>query len=154
MTITIKMLTPEYLDDVMAIAKALPAWFDADARIRAMPVDIRYQDGFVADIGGEIVGFISFYISEGRVNIGWLGVRPAYHRQGIGAELVKAAGSYCQLKGIQELSVMTLGESVDYEPYETTRAFYHKMGFRVYLRAQTDNPGCPEEIRLKKIIET
>ena len=50
------------------------------------------------------------------------------------------------------IATVTLGESVDYPPYEATRAFYKKHGFAVYQRNQTDNPNCPEELKLKKVI--
>ena len=48
---------------------------------------------------------------------------------------------------------MKLGDSVEYQPYEETRRFYWKCGFSVYKRAQTDNPGCPEEIWISKPIK-
>ena len=51
---------------------------------------------------------------------------------------------------IEEITTDTLGDSVDYAPYEGTRAFYFKHGFQIYQRAQTDNPGCPEEIKIRK----
>ncbi len=99
------------------------------------------------------MGFITLYVAEGRVNIGWLGVHPDYHRRGIGGRLLQAAEDYCRDIGILELATYTLGDSVDYRPYELTRSFYFKYGFRVYQRSQTDNPSCPEEMKLKKLIQ-
>lgn len=46
--------------------------------------------------------------------------------------------------------VETLGESVDYEPYDRTRAFYRAAGFRDFKSVMTDNPGMPESLTLKK----
>ena len=54
---------------------------------------------------------------------------------------------------IETLKVYTLGDSVDYEPYETTRQFYYGCGFEEFRRIVTDNPSCPEELHLKKTIE-
>jgi hypothetical protein len=42
---------------------------------------------------------------------------------------------------------------VAYEPYDSTRAFYDSLGFEIYQRSQTDNPSCPEEIKLKKAVD-
>jgi GNAT superfamily N-acetyltransferase len=152
MTSKIIPMAEEHLEQVIQIIEALPEWFDVDARTRAIPIDLLYQQVFVADDGGRIVGFITLYIAEGRVNIGWLGVHPDDQRKGIGGNLIKAAEDFCHQKGIDELAVYTLGDSVDYEPYESTRDFYLKHGFAIYQRSQTDNPGCPEEIKLKKYV--
>jgi len=54
--------------------------------------------------------------------------------------------------GLAEIATYTLGDGVDHEPYEATRRFYCSRGFRVYQRGKTDNPGCPEEIKIKESI--
>jgi len=152
MTSKIIPMAEEHLEQVLQIIEALPDWFDIDARTRAIPIDLQFQEVFVAQDGGQIVGFVTLYIAEGRVNIGWMGVHPDHHRMGIGGQLIKAAEDFCRQMGIDELAVYTLGDSVDYEPYESTRAFYLKHSFSIYQRSQTDNPGCPEEIKLKKYV--
>lgn len=146
----IKRLEPTHIGQVVYIADLLPEWFDYDARTRAIPIDLQFQEVFVAEEDGSAVGFISLFVAEGRVNIGWMGVHPEHHRQGVGGLLIQAAEDYCRLVGIGELATYTLGDSVDYPPYDSTRAFYLKHGFTIYQRSQTDNPGCPEEIKLKK----
>lgn len=153
----IRRFTPGDHEQVVRIAELLPEWFDDDARDRAIPIDLKYQEVFVcegfdssADRTPLILGFIALFIAEGRVNIGWMGVHPDYHRQGIGGNLIQAAEDYCQSIGVDELATYTLGDRVEYPPYESTRAFYQKHGFTIYQRSQTDNPGCPEEIKLKK----
>lgn len=148
--IVIRPLKRKDIEAVILVAQALPEWFDADARNRAIPIDLRFQDGFVAEEDGQILGFITLYIAEGRVNIGWMGVLPDRQGQGIGRRLIGSAEDYCRERGISELGTYTLGDSVDYEPYEATRAFYFAEGFTIYQRSQTDNPGCPEEIKIKK----
>lgn len=138
--------------EILEIAESLPDWFDEDARRRAIPVDLQHQNGFVALTEGIIVGFITLFICEGRLNIGWLGVRPDYHRDGIGSQLLVCAEEFGKQNGLGEIVTYTLGDGVDYEPYELTRNFYFKRGFKVYQRNKTDNPGCPEEIKIKKQI--
>ena len=138
--------------DILAVAEALPEWFDSDARGRAMPADLRHQDGFVALSDGQIVGFITTFVAEGRLNIGWLGVRPDCQKKGLGSQLLGRAEELARQKGLTELATYTLGDSVDYTPYEATRRFYFGQGFTIYQRNRTDNPGCPEEIKIKKEI--
>jgi len=149
----IKELAPKYVKGAAEVAESLPAWFDADSRQRAIPTDLWYQDRFVALNGKQVIGFITLFIAEGRVNIGCMGVHPDYHHQGVGSALIGAAEDYCKQKGIEELATYTLGESVAYEPYDSTRAFYYSLGFVIYQRSQTDNPSCPEEIKLKKAVD-
>lgn len=151
----IRSFTPKDLEQIVRIAELLPEWFDEDARTRAIPIDLKFQEVFVCEGYGNspdqtLLGFIALFIAEGRVNIGWMGVHPDYHRQGIGGMLIRAAEDYCRSIDVDELATYTLGDGVEYPPYESTRAFYKKHGFTIYQRAQTDNPGCPEEIKLKK----
>jgi GNAT superfamily N-acetyltransferase len=151
------MITTRPMEDrdhpgVLAVAEALPEWFDRDARGRAIPADIRHQDGFVALSHGTIIGFVTLFVAEGRLNIGWLGVEPKSQRAGVGSRLLADAEEYGRRCSLTELATYTLGDGVDYQPYEATRAFYFRRGFTVYQRSTTDNPGCPEEIRIKKPI--
>ncbi|MFX1537217.1 MAG: GNAT family N-acetyltransferase [Promethearchaeota archaeon] len=137
---------------IVNVAEALPEWFDEDARGRAMPIDLRHQQGFVALSGRQVVGFVTLFFAEGRVNIGWLGVHPEHQRKGIGAMLLRCAEEVGLQHGITEISAYTLGSGVDYEPYERTRRFYFSQGFEIYQTSKTDNPGCSEEIKIKKEI--
>lgn len=137
---------------IVNVAQALPDWFDEDARTRSIPIDLRHQQGFVALSDGQIVGFVTLFINEGRVNIGWLGVHPEHHRKGIGTMLIRSAEEFGWRYNITELSTHTLGGGVDYEPYERTRRFYFNQGFKIYQTSKTDNLGCPEEIKIKKKI--
>jgi GNAT superfamily N-acetyltransferase len=137
---------------VDAIVVGLPEWFDERARTVSIPIDIRHQRGFVAERQGKVVGFITLYVAEGRLNIGWLGVQHNLHRQGIGRLLLAKAMDMARELGVREVATYTLGDGVDYEPYERTRQFYFANGFQIYQRSQTDNEGCPEEIKLAKHI--
>jgi len=136
----------------VAVVKTLTGWFTEDAQQRAVPADLKYQRGFLAELDRRVVGFITLFVAEGRLNIGWLAVHRDYHRRGIGGKLVARAEKLAVEMGLTEIATYTLGDSVDFEPYEQTRAFYFKLGFRVYQRNKTDNPECPEEIRIKKTV--
>ena len=138
--------------DILAVAESLLDWFDTDARSRAIPSDVRNQHGFVALSEGKIVGFITLFFAEGRLNIGWLGVSPDCQKNGIGSQLLGCAEEFGRQRGLTEIATYTLGDSVVYKPYEATRQFYFSRGFTIYQRSATDNPGCPEEIKIKKHI--
>ena len=146
----IREIKPDDYPAVIEIGEALPEWFDERARRKSIPIDVRHQDGYIAIEDGLAVGFITLYVSDGRLNIGWLGVRKECQRKGIGHALLRQAEARARGLGISEIATYTLGDRVDYEPYEPTRRFYFRNGFRVYQRSQTDNPGCPEEIRIAK----
>ena len=146
----IQPLDEKHLSGILAVAEDLPEWFDETARTESIPVDIRYQEGFVAVSAQRVVGFVTLYVAEGRLHIGWLGVAREFHRQGIGTRLLAAAEMKARELKIDELATYTLGDSVDYEPYDLTRNFYSKRGFSVYKRSKTDNSGCPEEIWISK----
>ena len=134
--------------EICDILFSLLEWFDENAR-KAIPVDLQYQKGFVAVEDGKVVGFVTYYVAEGAVVIGWMGVRKEFHRKGIGSRLLARLVERTREMGIGRIATYTLGDSVKYAPYERTRQFYFKHGFRVYQRSKTDNPSCPEEIRLK-----
>ena len=146
-------IRPTHANDcpaILDVVESLPEWFDEDARLRAIPTDIKHNDGFVAVSRGDIAGFITLNVADGRLHIGWLGVRRDCRRQGIGSRLLLAAEGTARAMGVTELATVTLGEGVDCPPYEGTRAFYRKHGFVVFQRNKTDNPNCPEEIKLLK----
>ena len=151
--IQIQPLEEEHYAGILTITEGLPEWFDETARSKSIPTDIRHQEGFVAVSEQRVVGFVTLYVVEGRLHIGWLGVDKAFQRQGIGSRLIVAAEMRARDLGIDELATYTLGDSVEYQPYEETRRFYWKCGFSVYKRAQTDNPGCPEEIWISKPVK-
>lgn len=149
-SIRIESLEPNHHEGILSIVENLPEWFDETARTRSVPADIQHQPGFVAIREQRVVGFVTLYVAEGRMHIGWLAIDKQLQRQGLGSRLLEAAESKARELGIDELATYTLGESVEYQPYEATRNFYWKHGFKVYKRSRTDNPGCPEEIWISK----
>ena len=70
---------------ILAVVETLTAWFDSDARDRAIPADLWHQYGIVAVSEGKIVGFITLFFAEGRLNIdGWVSGR-IIRKGGLGA---------------------------------------------------------------------
>lgn len=143
--IVIRRYDEQDVKKIVDIAEVLPEWF-TDNGIKKMQIDLHYHHGFVALKGPEVVGFLSFFVTEGVGHIGWLGISPELHRHGIGRELVEQLASELKGDGITEIHVSTLGDSVDYWPYEGTRAFYSAMGFEDFRRIEQDDAECPEKL--------
>ena len=148
-SIEIRELTSVDHRPVGEIADSLSEWFTARAREK-IPVDLRFQPGLVAVLSGEVVGFVTFFVSEAVGHIGWLGVLPQHHRKGIGRMLVDRTIERLTQAGVEQLRVDTLSDAVDYEPYERTRRFYRALGFRELYRRKQDNPECPELLVLER----
>ena len=137
--------------EIIEIAKSLPEWFTKGG-VGHIAVDIPFQRGFVSLFGGTVSGFISFFVYETIAHIGWMGIRPEFHRQGTGRRLVEELTSYLKKSGVNEIRVNTLGDSVEYEPYKRTRAFYRGIGFKDFKVIKQDNPECEELLTMSKKI--
>jgi GNAT superfamily N-acetyltransferase len=131
---------------------SLPEWFVPEA-VEHLRIDIHYHRGFVAlNEKEQIIGFVTYFVYEGVGVIGWIGVNRDHHNQGIGTQLLQNVERAVSADGVRVMQVFTLSDSVEYAPYEATRAFYYRNGFTDYRRIPTDNPGCPEELYLRKNI--
>jgi ribosomal protein S18 acetylase RimI-like enzyme len=90
------------------------------------------------------VGLIALrYHFQTTAEIWWMGVKPEFHRRGIGALLFDAAGSRAEEKGCRTLAVLTLSPRSPYEPYARTRAFYERQGFRLLIEENECDPQNP-----------
>lgn len=141
-------------DAVTELMSSLPEWFTPEA-VEHFRIDLRYHRGFVAvaDRDQALAGFVTYFVYDGVGIISWIGVARESHHQGIGTRLLHAVEEALRADEIHIMQVYTLGDSVDYEPYEATRAFYYGNGFTEYRRILTDNPGCPEELYLRKPLD-
>ena len=143
-------MTPDDFAAVVGLARALPAWFNDDG-IAQIAEAVHHEKGAVAEAGGAVVGFVTWYTHDDGVGeIGWIAVSAGRHRGGIGRRLLEVAEDDLRDSGVTEVLVETLGESVEYEPYERTRAFYRALGFRDFKQVMMGNPGVPESLTLKK----
>ena len=146
----LRPMTSDDFPAVFALARALPEWFNDDG-IAQITEEVPHQKGAVAVVGGDVVGFITWCTDDAGVGeIAWIAVSANHHRRGIGGRLLRFAEDDLRDSGVAEVLVETLGDSVDYEPYERTRAFYRAAGFRDFKRVMTDNPGMPESLTLQK----
>lgn len=122
----------------------LPDWFGIPEYNARYIAGVAAFNSFTArDVGGAIIGMLSLrFPFPGNADIYWLGITPAYHRQGIGRALVAAATERAIDHGCATMTVETLGPSREDENYARTRAFYAGVGFSPLfeLNAGTSNP--------------
>jgi ribosomal protein S18 acetylase RimI-like enzyme len=109
----------------------LPEWFGIEAARRRYIEALPTYESYAAESEGEVVGFISLchhfpHASEIEV----IAVDKKQHRRGAGRALVERAQAALRSRGVEYLSVKTLGPSHPDEGYAATRAFYEALGFR------------------------
>lgn len=145
-TLTIRPATAADAEGMLAVARALPQWFN-EPGLRQMAVDFSQQAGAVAADRDQVVGFVTwapFPEAAGAMEITWLGVAPQCKGQDAGRRLCAAAEAGARAAGCHALVVTTLADTCDYEPYAQTRAFYHAVGFtdfrvdKAYWSAEED----------------
>ena len=136
---------------VLQIAISLDKWFNEDG-IKYIEQDLEFQKLIIAEFDSEPIGFLSFFTYEGVGYLGWIGVYQQHHGIGAGEMLFFEFERLMKRCKINVLQVKTLGESVEYPPYDRSRNFYRKVGFRKHRSEITDNPECPEELILRKRI--
>ena len=137
--------------EILNIMKLLGKWFDENA-LRNIVIDLKYHKVYIAKDKDEIIGFITYFVYEGIGNIGWVGVKTNYQNKKIGKKLLERIESDFKENSIGTIQVYTLSDKVEYEPYESTRIFYYNNGFKEYRRVKTNNPNCPEELYLRKLL--
>jgi ribosomal protein S18 acetylase RimI-like enzyme len=137
---------------IVDLARSLPEWFTSDG-ISQIEKDLPCQHSLLAELNGNLVGFLSFYSYEGVAHIGWMGVDKRYQRIGIGSELINTLVDFLLGLSIFEVRVKTLGESILYEPYVGTRLFYYARGFLKFRTSYSDNPEFSEELELRLLFD-
>ena len=113
------------------VLRALPEWFGVESAVIQYRQDIEPLPTWVAWVGDAVAGFMAIkchnpYAAEILV----MGIRPEYHRLGIGRALVQAGEAYLKDQSVLFLQVKTLSALRPDEGYARTRAFYFAMGFR------------------------
>lgn len=126
----IRPLTRDDADRCEAIIRGLPDWFGLEEGIAEARGYLETQDGFVAEDGGQVLGFLTYGddIPES-VEITWMAVADGAHRRGIGRALTDALVARATGDGRRLLLVKTLADTHPSPEYAATRAFYRSMGF-------------------------
>lgn len=114
----------------LEVMNALPEWFSPPEDIINKSIIHREYPFIAAYDGDRAVGFAALKIHNPyTADIYNFGVLREYHRMGIGHQIMKTCVGYCEENNYRFLTVKTLDESADYEPYNGTREFYKREGF-------------------------
>lgn len=114
-----------------SVLSSLPKWFGIPEAVEAYVAAAEKLPMLVARVNGEeVVGFLSMqFHTEAAAEAVVLGVRPEWHRQGVGRKLFEAAAELARSRGCKYLTVKTLATAHPDPHYRATRLFYEAMGF-------------------------
>ena len=118
----------EYADKIL---RSLPQWFGIEESLIEYVNTVSKYPFFAALDKEECIGFFSGKIHYNRTgDIYVCGIRPEYHRKGIGALLYKELENYFIKNNCEYVIVKTLSEFAQDANYAMTKKFYQKMGFK------------------------
>ena len=108
----------------------LDAWFEHNAWDAIAPQLGPDTTLLAVTPDGSVVGFVVVRLEDDTVGrVTWAGVDPAQQRQGIGRDLFDHIAAEARAAGLTQLRVETISDTVDYAPFQRTRAFYQSLGF-------------------------
>ncbi|MBV8734125.1 MAG: GNAT family N-acetyltransferase [Solirubrobacterales bacterium] len=109
----------------------LPDWFGIPGAVGEYVVKAERAMAVVAIANSLEVGLLTLVRhTEFAAEIDVIAVKPGYHRRGVGRAMIDRAELLLAPDGVEYLQVKTLADTVEYEPYARTRAFYAACGFR------------------------
>ena len=145
------------ITEMLKVIDEKRGWFSEESRKKMIPIDLKIQGGFVAEIDSEIVGFVTYFSEYGKPKIGWIAVNPNKHRQGIGKLLLEKLRDELKKVGANELYVETpTKEEAEGNDYESTYAFYESAGFvidKIIKKNSQENECDCDMAVLKKVIK-
>ena len=113
------------------ILETLPEWFGIPASVEDYVATAERSPSVIASRNGDDIGFVTLLRhTPYAVEVYVMAVRPEFHRQGIGRQLLSSAEEQLLRDGVEYLQVKTLAPSKPDDGYERTRAFYSAYGFR------------------------
>ena len=149
----IRPLAPTDAQACDAIVAGLPDWFGNADGIREAATAVRTHEGFVAQDGHDVVGFVTLVHPYPTTSeISWMAIRRDRHRTGVGRALVDAALETLAERGVRLLTVKTLSDREDPGPeYAQTRAFYLASGFVPVAELDIWGPENPCQLLVRPI---
>ena len=136
----------EKMQITRSILEDLPEWFGIPEAREAYITHSKDKLFFAAFDNELPVGFL--YLNEtgkDTAELHAMGIRKAYHRQGIGRALFDTAKNTASRRGYSFLQVKTVQEGC-YREYDETNLFYRSLGFKEFEVIpdlwSKDNP-CP-----------
>lgn len=114
------------------VLATLPTWFGIPESVEDYVAVADRSPTVVASSGGEEIGLATVVRhSEHSAEIYVMGVVPAWHRRGVGRQMLEMVENELARDGVEFLQVKTLSPSHPDAGYQKTRAFYQAYGFRV-----------------------
>ncbi len=112
------------------ILESLPDWFGIPESIEMYARDVAELPMLAAEASGSVIGFLALkqqtpVATEAYV----LGVRPEWHRRGVGRELFRHAEAMLKPRGVRFMTVKTVHRADDDPIYGATCRFYEAIGF-------------------------
>jgi GNAT superfamily N-acetyltransferase len=135
-----------------AIMVGLPEWFGLEAGLDDCRKAVRGPDGLVAELDGEVVGFVTWrQATPVAIEITWLAVRRDLHRRGVGRSLVEALVARAPAHGARVLTAWTVSDADPDPGYARTRQAYAAFGFMPVAEAQIWGPENPAVLLLRPL---
>ena len=138
-------------EDSIKIAHTLSEWFTEEG-IRNMSLDFENNHLIVEKENDEVLGFLCYTTYCGKMLLIWMGVKRDLLNKGTGQRLLDWLIEETKRLNLQAIEVETLPEEVDYKPYDSTRAFYYKNGFKKILYKKATTEGWDDQIVLERKI--
>jgi GNAT superfamily N-acetyltransferase len=129
-------------DKCLDLAKSLPEWF-TEVAIENMKIDLEINKILYE---GGLDGFLLYNSDNGKIKIIWTAVRKEVQRKGIGRRLINRLLEKAKELDVKEIEVETLSPNEKYEPYNLTRSFYEKNGFKTKRIIPPEREGWDEMI--------
>jgi GNAT superfamily N-acetyltransferase len=148
----IRKATENNKKESLKIAKNLKEWF-SDEGLKNMKTDFNYNTLIVAVDENKTLGFLCYTTISGVIKILWIGVERSHQRKGIGKNLLKYIEKEGKKNEMKKIEVETLPEEYDHKPYELTRNFYYKNGFKRVEYKKARIKGWDDQIILEKDIK-
>lgn len=143
MTISVRPARPTDRDGCVAVLGQLPDYFTPDTHDQLRRGFEAAEAWVAVDAGDGVVGFVVVERRfEATAEITFAAVRRDHHGRGLGTALVDRALGALARDGVAVVEVKTLDASAGYPPYEATRAFWARRGFRQIDRIDP-LPGWP-----------
>jgi ribosomal protein S18 acetylase RimI-like enzyme len=101
-------------------------WGEREQSVFDMKFEVSGLPGFVAYVGKDCVGFISFTLLDASLVIVALAVLPLHQSGGIGEQLVRTVEAEARKQGRTEMLVSTSNDDLP------ALAFYQRLGFQIY----------------------
>jgi len=112
------------------ILRSLPKWFGIESTLLEYIERIEELPTVLAMHEDQAIGFMSVeqhFPSSSELHV--LGIRPEWHRKGVGRRLLEAAEAHARRTGARFLQVKTLSPRRECPYYSRTRLWYQAMGF-------------------------